>query len=140
MAPRSVSLADFSSCLSPYWSVESVTGRDGIVISDGKTRVYLIHADGFGDTLQNDLQGVYCDPKFRRFYISTLPDRTVTFFTMDYSDVQLVKKVLAVAVDSEQMVVDDGFSGVMSGKDLANKIKSNRDWDWRDDFLHRRGR
>jgi len=56
---------------------------------------------------------------------------------MDYSDVRLAKEVLAAVADSEQMLVDNGFSTVMLGKDLVNKLKSDPNWDWRDDFLHR---
>jgi len=137
MGPESASLAGFSACLSRYWPVESVTGRDGIVVTDGKSRVYLIHADHFGDTVRKDVQGVYCDPKLRHFYMSTLRNQTATFFLMDYSDVRLAKEVLAAVADSEQMLVDNGFSTVMLGKDLVNKLKSDPNWDWRDDFLHR---
>ena len=53
------------------------------------------------------------------------------FFFLEYSDLELAKKVLITIADDDQVVIDNDFGTVLSGKEFVRKLKTEVDWDWR---------
>jgi hypothetical protein len=50
---------------------------------------------------------------------------------IDYSDVDLVKKVIEIVADVPTIIVDNDFGTVLPGSEFVARCRTEKGWDWR---------
>lgn len=91
-----------------------------LVVTDGRTRVYVRRDDGAGDDEGSD--------ELRRVASAIV---NPIFFTIEFSDVKLCREVLAAIADDLRVVVDNDRGVVLPGSEFVRILRSQPDWDWR---------
>ena len=124
MTPDSIGLSDFQSLLARHWPVES-TGLGALVIQEGNARVYFHEDKDYAKHIRID--GV-ASPQLREWFEKLGSAR---FFTIDYSDQELVRRVLEAIADDSEIVVDNDFGTVLRGNDFVAKLRADSKWNWR---------
>jgi hypothetical protein len=99
-----LSLQEASEALSRHWPV-TTSSSDGIVVHGNKGRAYLY------------LEAVQGESPYR--------------LMLDYSDVDLAKKILEVIADKPNIIVNNDFGTVLPGAQFVARIREDRGWDWR---------
>jgi hypothetical protein len=102
-----ISLADVNQALAHRWRVEGA-GNNRLVIQEQNNRVYL-----------------YLGPSEEKVELCQQ-------LLIDYSDIELVKKVIQVIGNSPEMVIDNDFGTVLPGDKFVARIESAKGWNWRD--------
>ena len=101
------------------WKV-SVVAESAWTIEVGTRHVYLARNDMIRDELEPaDLQ------KLLELV------RAPVFYSLDFSEIELAKEVLAALVDDPVLVVDNDHGTVLPGPSFAQLLRERLDWDWR---------
>ena len=69
-----------------------------------------------------------------RLYLHLNPDREQADgarLLIDYSSVELAKKVVEKIADDPSATVDNDFGTILPGDRFVARCRSERDWDWR---------
>jgi hypothetical protein len=107
--------------LSAQWTV--VDGIDGtLIVDDGTSRVYVSRRDSLKEEME---------PERLQKIISLTP--VPVFYTADYSDWALVRRVLLSLVDDPKLIVDDDHDCILSGPEFTHLLRSRTDCYWRQD-------
>ena len=113
--------AELKGRLARCWKVaETVTG--GSVIEDGGARVYLSRNDAVAEDLE---------PEARARIAAATPDPV--FYTVDFSDLNPCRRVLLAIADDPRLLIDNDHGVLLSGADFVRVLRSQPDWDWRQD-------
>jgi hypothetical protein len=112
---KRINVNEINARLAVYWRVEGAAGNR-LVIQEKESRVY-VHLDLLG----TDAVASACgdDKKTDRLYV-------------DYSDVGLVKRVIVAIGDQAALTIDNDFGTVLPGNEFVARIKSDPNWNWRD--------
>jgi len=98
-----------------------VTGADGVlVLDDGTSRLYVVRNEAVRDDF---------DPEHLGRIVSLLPDPI--FYSVDFSDIALCRRVLEVIANDPKLVVDNDHGVILPGSDFVQLLQSQHDWDWR---------
>jgi hypothetical protein len=106
ISKEDISLDGLRPVLARYWNlVEGGPGR--VVIEEINGRVYIYHPKlDSGEIASNHLY-------------------------LDYSSVDLVKRVVQVIADDPEVTVENDFGTALPGDQFVARLKSDRSWDWR---------
>jgi len=88
-----------------HWSIEASAGTTLTLLGDS-SRAYLYLG---ADAKEPDMHCLW----------------------LDYSDVNLAKRVLEVIADDPSLTVDNDFGTVLSGRQFADRCRAEPEWDWR---------
>jgi hypothetical protein len=55
------------------------------------------------------------------------------FYTLDFSDIGLCRRVLASIADDPRLLVDNDHGVRLFGHEFVRRLRSQPDWDWRRD-------
>jgi hypothetical protein len=92
------------------------------VIEDGGTRVYVSRNDSVADDLE---------PEARARIAAATP--SPVFYTVDFNDLDLCRRVLLAIADDPRLLIDNDHGVLLSGADFVRVLRSQPDWDWRQD-------
>lgn len=92
----------------------------GLVIEDGNSRVYVCRNDAVRDELE---------PEQLDRILSTIP-RPV-FYTVDFSDLALCRRVLEAIADDPGLLVDNDHGVLLDGATFIGLLRARPAWDWR---------
>ncbi len=56
------------------------------------------------------------------------------FYLVEYSDIDLCRKVLLAIADDPRLLIDNDFGVRLSGPDFLSLLRARPDWDWRRDI------
>jgi hypothetical protein len=118
IAPREHS-GELARRLVARWT-QSSTGTERWVVDDGQARIYIS---------RNDFVGRELEPERLARIIRTIPDPV--FYTVDFSDLQLCRDVLAAIADDPALLVDNDHGVILSGAAFVDMLRTRREWDWR---------
>jgi len=113
--------ARFKERLARGWKVAE-TACGGSVIEDGGSRVYLSRNDAIAEDLE---------PEARARIAAATPEPV--FYTVDFSDLNLCRRVLLVIADDPRLLIDTDHRVLLPGADFVRVLRSQPDWDWRQD-------
>jgi hypothetical protein len=96
--------------LSPFWQVENTA--DGNIVAFG--------------------------PSSRAYFITELSEAGSHYeLLLNYSDVQFTKELLVLIADDAEVLIDNDFGLVLPGNEYVARIRSDKNWDWRREFLQK---
>jgi len=99
------------------------TGAGGVlVVDDGKSRVYVVRNDAVCDEFE---------PERLARFTSTIP--SPIFYSIDFSDIVLCRRVLEAIADDPKLLVDNEHGVLLPGPEFVRVLRSQHDWDWRVD-------
>jgi len=99
------------------------TNEDGMIIfDDGQTRVYVLRNDAVRDELEPE-----------RLERITSAIAHPVFYAIDFSDIASCRVVLAAIADDPNVQVDNDHGVLLPGSEFVTMLRSQRDWDWRQD-------
>ncbi|HEY3974109.1 MAG TPA: hypothetical protein VGM18_13970 [Candidatus Sulfotelmatobacter sp.] len=101
-----IPLDHLRSLLALHWSLLK-TPSDRLAIEDANSRVYIYHPK---------LEGGEIDP--RRVFL-------------DYSSLDIVKKVVQVIADDPNLLIDNDSKTVLPGDQFVAKLRADPTWNWR---------
>ena len=101
-------MADLKEALGKSWTIQA-TGGGGLAIEENNSRIY-IHLDSIEQNA----------PVILDYFI-------------DYSDIELVKKVVETIANSGNVLVDNDFGTVLRGDQFVKRMKAEPGWNWRND-------
>ncbi len=55
-------------------------------------------------------------------------------YSIDYHNINTIKKVIVLLADSDQFLVDNDCGTLLLGKDFVHKVRAEPDWYWFDDL------
>lgn len=113
--------AELKARLSRIWRVTETTSG-GSSIEDGGVRVYVSRNDSVAEDLEPEVRA--------RIAAATA---SPAFYTVDFSDLQLCRRVLLAIADDPQLLIDNDHGVLLSGADFVRVLRSQPDWDWRQD-------
>jgi hypothetical protein len=99
------SLDSLQTALSRHWHVEESTD-DTLVVHGTNARAYLHPIKEFGT-----------DERFG--------------LLVDYSDMELAKKIVEIIADNPAVTIDNDFGTILPGDQFVARCKSVEGWDWR---------
>jgi hypothetical protein len=91
--------------LSPSWRIETSPGNT-ITVHGEKSRAYL-HPD------------------------TQMTEYGMNRLLLDYSDIELAKKLIEIIADDPNLKVDNDFGTVLPGDKFVARCRADRGWDWR---------
>lgn len=94
----------------------------GVAVTDGRSRVYLSQNAFIRDELEPE----------RLEAIAALITSAV-FYSVDFSDIALCRRVLAAIADDPALLVDNDHGVFLSGPEFVRALRQRPDWDWRTD-------
>lgn len=98
-----------------------IIGANGIlVIESGSTRVYLARSDAVRDEFEPD--------DLRRI---TLRFSDPVFYTVDFSDIALCRRVMMAIADDPDLLVDNDHGLLLPGSEFVALLCSRGTWGWR---------
>ena len=98
-------------------------GAGGVfVVEDGKSRVYVGRNDAANDEFEPE-----------RLELIMAKIAQPVFYSVDFSDIALCRKVLAAIADDPKLLVDNDHGVLLSGPEFVRVLRSQHDWDWRTD-------
>jgi hypothetical protein len=99
------------------------TGAGGEwIVDNGKSRVYVARSESVNDELEPE-----------RLAAITSKMAKPVFYSIDFSDLALCKKVMIAIVDDPELLVDNDHGVLLSGADFVRVLRSQAEWDWRTD-------
>ncbi|MFO0588691.1 MAG: hypothetical protein U0441_14170 [Polyangiaceae bacterium] len=98
----------------------SVSGATAFVVTDARSRVYVSHNEYVSQELEPE--------ELERF--KTMFGNPV-FYTVDFSDIHLCRRVLFALADDPALWVDNDHGTLLSGPDFLDLLRRRPDWDWR---------
>src|SRR5579859_3470552 len=107
--------------LDAAWEVSDCS-TGGWVVEDGGHRVYVSR----NDAVANELE-----PAARARIAATMP--LPVFYTVDFSDLDLCRRVLVSIADDPKLMVDNDHGGCWPGSEFVRVLRSQDGWDWRAD-------
>lgn len=93
-----------------------------LVIDDGSTRVYVDRNDAVHDEYE---------PEALNRIKAIIP--APLFYSIDFTDMALCRKVLEALVDDPNLLVDNDHGILLPGSEFIRMLRSRPDWDWRID-------
>jgi hypothetical protein len=96
------------------------TADGGFAVDDGKSRVYVTRNTAAPEELE---------PERLEHIRSVIA--TPLFYSVDFSDIALCRRVLELIADDPTVVVDNDHGLMLSGADFVRLLRKRRDWDWR---------
>jgi hypothetical protein len=113
--------AEFKARLGRAWPV--VDAASGVmVVEDSGSRVYVARNDSAAEELE---------PESRARILAAMP--APVFYTVDFSDMSLVRRVLTIIGDDSRLLIDDDHGVRLPGHDFVRMLRDRPDWDWRRD-------
>lgn len=106
-AKEDVLLESLRSMLARHWSLLR-TPPDRLAIEESNSRVYIYHPES--DSKEIDLKKI----------------------VLDYSWVDLVKRVIEVIGDDPRLLIDNDFNTVLPGDQFVARLRSEPTWNWRE--------
>jgi hypothetical protein len=106
-------LENLRQVLTQHWCLLP-TRQDQLAIQEDNSRIYF-----------------YADPSEK----TSCPSQHLL---IDYSNVDLVKKVLQTVADSPNCIIDNDFGTILAGNEFVARIKSQEGWNWRDSAIPRK--
>ncbi len=95
---------------------------DGLVVTNGSSRVYLVRNEGVRDEYEpEELAAV------------TASIASPVFYSIDFSDIDLCKRVLEAIADDPMLLVDNDHGMVLPGPEFVRALRTRPGWDWRED-------
>jgi hypothetical protein len=113
--------AELKARLTRSWKLAEGAGGAWVVV-EGSNRVYVSRDDSVRDEL--DLE---------RLARITETIHEPTFYTVDFADLDLCRRVLASFLDDPKLLVDNDHGVVLPGSEFVRVLRSQADWDWRRD-------
>ena len=113
--------AELKARLARGWSVTD-TASGGSVVEDGGARVYVSRNDSVAEDME---------PEARARIAAATP--APVFYTVDFSDLGLCRRVLLAIADDPQLFIDNDHGVLLTGTDFVRVLRSQPDWDWRQD-------
>lgn len=98
----------------------TIGAAGALVVDDGSSRVYVARNDAVHDEFE---------PERLALVTSTIPHPI--FYSIDFSDIALCRKVLEVIADDPKLLVDNDHGVLLPGSEFVRVLRSQRDWDWR---------
>jgi hypothetical protein len=105
LSKRPLSLEVIEGTLSKDWAVESSAGGT-LVVHANQSRAYLYLDDGSQEAAAYRM-------------------------LIDYSDVELAKKIVEKIASDPSLTVDNDFGTILPGDQFVSRCKSEASWDWR---------
>jgi hypothetical protein len=103
---ENIPLESFRSRLALHWPLLR-TPPDRLAVEQSNSRVYIHHPKmNSGETDAKSL-------------------------LVDYSSVELVKRVIEAIGDDQQLLIDNDFNTVLPGDQFVARLRANKEWDWR---------
>ena|SRR5579862_1171001 len=100
-----IELDELRSKLERHWQLAN-GGPDRVVIEESIGRVYIYHPQS--DSVKKEPNQLY----------------------LDYSSVDLVKKIIEVIADDPELTVENDFGTALPGDKFVSRIRTDRGWDW----------
>ena len=120
VAPHEYS-APLKQRLAANWTIyESRAGT--WVIEEGNNRVYVSRNDSVRNELEPD--------RLSRIFASI---QEPVFYTVDFSDLGLGRRVILVVADDPHLLVDNDHGVLLPGPEFIHILRNRTDWDWRRD-------
>jgi hypothetical protein len=94
----------------------------GWVVEDHDSRVYVV---------RNDFVAQELEPAELERIAATIP--VPVFYTVDFSDIELCRRVLFVVADDPNLLIDNDHGVRLPGSEFVRVLRSQPDWDWRRD-------
>jgi hypothetical protein len=107
--------------LSGTWRVKD-SASGGAVIEDAGAKVYVSRNDSVAEDLE---------PEAFAGIAAVIP--SPVFYTVEFSDLDLCRRVLLVIADDPRLLIDNDHGVVLSGSDFVRVLRSQPEWDWRQD-------
>lgn len=101
------------------FNVSSVTTA-GMVIEDGRTRIYLNRND--------DIRNEFETARLERIVALVA---NPAFFTIDFSDIEFCRKLLLAIGDDPTVLLDNDHGLLLPGPDFVSALRYSPGWDWR---------
>jgi len=117
IAPRAYDV-ELRERLAQAWNVRE--GIAGVVIEDGGTRVCVS---------PNDFAAEEMEPGALQRIVTTI--RNPVFYTVDFTDIDLCKRVLVAVADDPLLLIDNDHGLLLPGVEFVHILKSQPGWDWR---------
>jgi hypothetical protein len=115
--------AEFKARLAHLWNPMN-TAYGGLAIEDGGTRIYVYRNDSVAGDLEPEALARI-----------TSKTREPVFYTVDFSDIALCRRVLAAIADDPRLLIDNDHGVLLSGPEFVRLLQSRPDWDWRRDRI-----
>jgi hypothetical protein len=115
--------AELKARLSRTWSVTD-TDTGGSVIEDRGARLYVSRNDSVAGDMEREV--------LARIVATT---REPVFYTVDFSDLDLCRRVLIAVADDPLLLIDNDHGVLLTGTDFVRVLRSQPDWDWRQDAV-----
>ena len=122
IAPR-VYDEEFKAGLACHPSLASAGEGNVVVLDDGKTRIYVA---------RNVYASQEMEPDRLQQIMASVSEPI--FYTVDFSDIDFCKGVLALLVDDPLVLVDNDHGVLLVGSDFVRLLHERPDWDWRYDL------
>jgi hypothetical protein len=119
VAPKVVTLESLIACVPTGFRVENVDDRRYLVTS-GASRMY-VDIDPY---VEGEME-----PGERAWILSRIPDPI--YFVLNYSDIELCKRLLVALVDRSDVLVDNDHGVVCTGSEFVSLLEARPTWDWR---------
>ncbi len=100
--------------------LETLPMDGGVVVVESGSRIYISRNDEVADELSPERLGAM------RARLGS-----PYFYTLDYSDIESVKRVLLVIADDPQLLIDNDHGLVLPAPDFLALIRNRPNWDWR---------
>jgi hypothetical protein len=100
-------------------SVKEGAGKS-LVVDDGESRIFIT---------QNELAIQELEPAELEDISARIAEPI--FYTVDFSNIDLCRRVLEAIADDPNVLVDNDHGVVLSGADFVALIRSQPGWDWR---------
>ncbi len=96
---------------------------DGVVVTDGVSRVYIAQCTAVRDDLE---------PEQLEMITSAIPNPV--FYCIDFSDIVLCRRVLAAVADDPSILIDNDHGVLLPGHRYLEAMRARPEWDWREDL------
>ena len=97
------------------------TGAPGVlVMEDDRSRVYVS---------RNDAAYLEVEPESLGRVRSIMAEPV--FYTVDFSDIKLCRRVLEAIADDPKLLIDDDHGLMLPGHEFVRILRARPEWDWR---------
>jgi hypothetical protein len=100
----------------------SKNGESSWVVDGGMSRVFVS---------RNEFVATELEPERWEQIASVIPQPV--FYTVDFSDIDLCRRVLMLLADDPNLLVDNDHGVVLAGPEFVRLLRGRGDWDWRRD-------
>jgi hypothetical protein len=121
VAHHDCDLGQLRRSIPPEYRVDdAANGR--IVIERADRRAYL----GVNARIADELE-----PEEASRIMHMIPDPN--FYVLDFSDISLCKELLIAIADRPDVLIDNDHGVLLAGSEFVRVLRSQQDWDWRQD-------